>query len=46
LQLSATDLENNYGLLQSYVDSFWDSIKEFTISDNPMQLLGPEIMIA
>jgi hypothetical protein len=33
-------------ILMSNVELFRDSIREFTVSDDPWQLLGPEIMVA
>jgi len=44
--LSLSNLESNYGVLLSNVELFYDSIKEFTMSDDPLQLLGPEVMVA
>jgi hypothetical protein len=41
-----TNLQCNYGVLQSNVESFRESIKQFTMSDDSGQLLGPEVMVA
>ncbi len=46
LMLLATDFERNYGVLQCNVELFCDFIIEFTMSDDPMQLLESEIMVA
>ena len=42
---STTDLVSNYGVLQSNTNEFKDSIKDFTISDDPSQLLGPQVLV-
>jgi hypothetical protein len=42
---STTDLVGNYGVLQSNTNEFKDSIKDFTISDDPSQLLGPQVLV-
>ena len=42
---STTDLVGNYGVLQSNANEFKDSIKDFTISDDPSQLLGPQVLV-
>jgi hypothetical protein len=39
-------LQSDFGVLQSNVADFLDSVKPFTVSDNPNELLGPEIVVA
>jgi len=43
---STTDLVSNYGVLQSNINEFKDSIKDFTISNDPSQLLGSQALVA
>jgi hypothetical protein len=45
-QQSIADLQDAYGVLQIDVELFQQNIEEFTISDDPTQLLGPEIIVA
>lgn len=44
-QQSISDLQSNYGVLHKSVGSFWKSIEPFTMSDDPAQLLGPELKV-
>ena len=39
-------LQSDFGVLQSNVEDFLDSVKPFTVSDNPKELLGFEIVVA
>jgi hypothetical protein len=45
-QCSEAALENTYGALQFNVESFKDLLSLFTLSDDPTQLLGPEVIVA
>jgi hypothetical protein len=45
-QQSMSDFLDNYGVLQSDVNSFLDNVKVFTISDDPTHLLGLEVIVA
>jgi hypothetical protein len=45
-QQSTSDLLENYGVLQRDVNLFLENIKQFTISDDQTQLLGPEVIVA
>jgi hypothetical protein len=39
-------LQSDFGVLQSNMEDFLDSVKPFTVSDNPKELLGSEIVVA
>jgi len=41
-----SNIEISYGILQTELSSFLDSINDFSISDDPTLLLGPEVVIA
>jgi hypothetical protein len=41
-----SNMENSYGILQTELSAFLDSIKDFSIYDDPILLFGPEIVIA
>jgi hypothetical protein len=45
LNCGNSNMENSYGILQTELSAFLDSIKDFSISDDPTLLLGPEIVI-
>ena len=45
-QESISELHSSYGVLDTNVESFRESIEPFTMSDDPTQLLGPELKVA
>jgi hypothetical protein len=46
LSCGNSNMEISYGILQTELSPFLDSIKEISISDDPTLLLGPEVVTA